>query len=95
MNIKQSYLKIYMILIKRFHIISGCNEDEKFPYPIIEDQDRSLAKSLGMVDKDELDQKGLPLTARAVFIIDVNKKFRLSLLYPATTGRNFEYVLLC
>ncbi|CAG9558127.1 unnamed protein product [Danaus chrysippus] len=72
---------------------AGCNEDEKFPYPIIEDQDRSLAKSLGMVDKDELDQKGMPLTARAVFIVDVNKKFRLSLLYPATTGRNFDEIL--
>lgn len=45
-----------------------------------------------MVDKDELDSKGIPLTARVVFIVDPNKKFRLSLLYPATTGRNFELV---
>ncbi|XP_068623894.1 peroxiredoxin-6 [Battus philenor] len=72
---------------------AGCNEDEKFPYPIIEDKDRALAAKLGMVDKDELDETGMPLTARAVFIIDQKKKFRLSILYPATTGRNFDEIL--
>nr|ABB43014.1 acidic calcium-independent phospholipase A2-like protein [Choristoneura fumiferana] len=46
-----------------------------------------------MVDKDELDAAGMPLTARAVFIVDANKKFRLSILYPATTGRNFDEIL--
>ncbi|XP_013184824.1 peroxiredoxin-6 [Amyelois transitella] len=72
---------------------AGMNEDDKFPYPIIEDKDRHIAMKLGMVDKDELDSAGMPLTARAVFIIDSNKKFRLSLLYPATTGRNFDEIL--
>lgn len=43
-----------------------------------------------MIDTDELDHSGMPLTARGVFIVDSNKKYRLSLLYPATTGRNFE-----
>lgn len=47
---------------------------------------------LNMLDKDELNAEGIPLTCRAVFIVDNNKKLRLSLLYPATTGRNFEYV---
>lgn len=68
----------------------GINEDEKFPYPIIDDKQRTIANKLGMVDKDELDTAGMPLTARALYIIDPNKKFRLSILYPATTGRNFE-----
>ncbi|KAI8430679.1 hypothetical protein MSG28_000874 [Choristoneura fumiferana] len=72
---------------------AGCNDDEKFPYPIIEDKERKLADQLGMVDKDELDAAGMPLTARAVFIVDANKKFRLSILYPATTGRNFDEIL--
>ncbi|XP_038216711.1 peroxiredoxin-6 [Zerene cesonia] len=72
---------------------AGCNEEEKFPYPIIEDEDRTIASKLGMIDKDELDSKGMPLSARAVFIIDPNKKYRLSILYPATTGRNFDEIL--
>lgn len=66
---------------------------EQFPYPIIEDESRTLSTSLGMLDPNELDSNGLPLSARAVFIVDPNKKMRLSILYPATTGRNFEYVV--
>jgi 1-Cys peroxiredoxin 6 len=64
---------------------------DEFPYPIIEDQTRKLATLLGMLDPNEIDnQTGLPMSARAVFIIDSTKKMRLSILYPATTGRNFE-----
>lgn len=63
---------------------------DQFPYPIIADEDRSLATELGMLDPDEKDSDGIPVTARAVFIIDPMKKMRLSILYPATTGRNFE-----
>ncbi|EEB11859.1 Peroxiredoxin-6, putative [Pediculus humanus corporis] len=65
----------------------------KFPYPIISDPNRELAVKLGMLDPDEKDSSGLPLTCRAVFIIDPKKKLRLSILYPATTGRNFKEVL--
>ncbi|KAG6452206.1 peroxiredoxin-6 [Manduca sexta] len=72
---------------------AGCNEDEPFPYPIIEDKNREIAMKLGMIDKDELDHVGMPLSARAVFIVDPNKKYRLSFLYPATTGRNFDEIL--
>lgn len=78
---------------KDIQAYAGCNEDEKFPYPIIEDKNREIAKMLCMVDKDELDTAGMPLTARACFIIDPLKKFRLSFLYPATTGRNFDEIL--
>lgn len=38
----------------------------EFSFPIIDDSDRKLAKQLGMIDPDEFDNKGLPLTARAV-----------------------------
>ncbi|GBP95998.1 Peroxiredoxin-6 [Eumeta japonica] len=62
-----------------------------FPYPLIEDNSRKIATTLGMIDKDASDNASdMPLTARALFVIDPNKKFRLSILYPATTGRNFE-----
>jgi alkyl hydroperoxide reductase subunit AhpC len=36
---------------------------------------------------------GSTLTVRSVFIIDSNKKLRLSLTYPASTGRNFDEIL--
>lgn len=66
------------------------HSDEEFPYPIIADEKREIAVDLQMIDPAEKDADGLPLTARAVFIVDPRKKMRLSLLYPATTGRNFE-----
>lgn len=62
----------------------------KFPYPIIDDVNRELATKLGMLDPAEKDSKGMAVTARAVFVIGKDKKMKLSLLYPATTGRNFE-----
>ena len=42
-----------------------------------------------MLDPDERDKEGIPLTARAAFIIGPDKRLKLSVLYPATTGRNF------
>ncbi|KAK6059882.1 hypothetical protein COOONC_02467 [Cooperia oncophora] len=63
---------------------------EGFPFEIIADEDRSLATALGMLDPAEKDSSGMPLTARAVFIIDPKKQLRAQILYPATTGRNFE-----
>lgn len=43
-----------------------------------------------MLDPVEKDSKGIPLTCRAVFVLNPEKKLALSILYPATTGRNFE-----
>ena len=39
---------------------------DQFPYQIIADEKRELAVKLGMIDPDERDAQGLPLTARAV-----------------------------
>ncbi|CAH1391591.1 unnamed protein product [Nezara viridula] len=74
--------------IKSYSKIEG-----NFPYPIIADESRSLAVQLGMIDPAEKNKDGLPVTCRAVFIIDSDKKLRLSILYPATTGRNFSEIL--
>ncbi|XP_046736773.1 peroxiredoxin-6 [Diprion similis] len=67
--------------------------EKNFPYPIIEDESRTIVTALGMLDPDEVDSTGSPVSARSVFIIDPKKKMRLSILYPATTGRNFDEIL--
>lgn len=76
--------------IKWIEDIKAYAKIESFSYPIIADEKRELAVKLGMIDPDEIDGAGMPLTARAVFLIGPDKKLKLSILYPATTGRNFE-----
>lgn len=49
-----------------------------------------------MIDQRDLDniaEKGIPFTIRSVFIIDPSKKIRLTMMYPASTGRNSAEVL--
>ncbi|KAB8274049.1 thioredoxin-like protein [Aspergillus minisclerotigenes] len=65
-------------------------------FPIIADPDRKVAFLYDMIDQRDLDniaEKGIPFTIRAVFIIDPAKKIRLTMLYPASTGRNSAEVL--
>jgi len=69
------------------------NKDHAWPFPIIADEGRELAIKFGMLDPAEKDAAGLPLTCRAVFIIGPDLKLKLSILYPATTGRNFDEIL--
>ncbi|MCG8358630.1 MAG: peroxiredoxin [Kiloniellales bacterium] len=58
-------------------------------YPMIADHDRKVADLYGMIHPNALDT----LTVRTVFIIDPNKKIRLMITYPASTGRNFNEIL--
>lgn len=58
-------------------------------FPIIGDADRSVASLYGMIHPKANDT----LTVRSVFVIDPNKKIRLILTYPASTGRNFDEIL--
>merc|ERR1712136_228189 len=74
-------------------IIAYNNLTTGFSYPIIADPKRDVATLYGMMDPDEKDAKGLPLTCRAVFVIGADKKLKLSILYPATTGRNVTEIL--
>lgn len=69
---------------------AGADPGAEFPYPIIDDANRSLAIKLNMLDRDEVNAQGIVLTCRAVFVIDPRKKLRLSISYPASSGRNFE-----
>lgn len=58
-------------------------------YPILADSDRKVADLYGMIHPKSLNN----LTVRSVFIIDPNKKLRLTITYPASTGRNFNEIL--
>lgn len=71
--------------------IGDINETQKTTvnYPIIADPDRKVADLYGMIHPNSLNN----LTVRSVFIIDPNKKLRLMLTYPASTGRNFDEIL--
>lgn len=50
--------------IKDIQAYSSLSDD--FPFPIISDPNRDIAIQLGMLDPEEKDKAGLPLTARAV-----------------------------
>uniref|UniRef100_A0A8C2CCV9 Peroxiredoxin-6 n=1 Tax=Cyprinus carpio TaxID=7962 RepID=A0A8C2CCV9_CYPCA len=76
--------------------IMSFNQDKAccaMPFPIIADDKRELSVLLGMLDPDERDKDGMPLTARCVFVVGPDKRLKLSILYPATTGRNFDEIL--
>jgi len=66
---------------------------EHLDFPMIADPDRSIANLLGMLDPLERDGPGPPLPARALFLFDAERKIRFSVIYPATTGRNFGEIL--
>lgn len=74
-------------------------EGEGLYIPIIADTNQNIVKYLGMLDPNETAPedtdaaKEVPLPARAVLVLDGNCAVRLSLLYPATTGRNFDELL--
>jgi len=67
-------------------------------YPIIGDDDFSVSKLYGMLPAETSGEAGerTPAdnqTVRNVFVIGPDKKVKLILVYPMTTGRNFDEVL--
>lgn len=64
-------------------------QNAKINFPIIADHDRKVSLLYDMIHPNEDNV----FTVRTVFVIDPNKKLRLTLTYPAPTGRNFDEIL--
>ncbi|WP_304035729.1 peroxiredoxin [Mesonia mobilis] len=64
-------------------------QNVKLNYPIIADEDKNVSILYDMIHPNE-DNKA---TVRSVFIISPDKKVKLTLTYPPSTGRNFEELL--
>ena len=58
-------------------------------FPLIADEDHKVSTLYDMIHPNASDS----FTVRSVFVIDPNNKVRLTLTYPAPTGRNFEEIL--
>ena len=73
-------------------------QGNKVTYPMIGDSDLSVAKLYGMLPADAGETcagrtAANNATVRTVFMIGPDKKIKLMLVYPMTTGRNFDEVL--
>jgi alkyl hydroperoxide reductase subunit AhpC len=65
-------------------------------YPMIGDQDLKVAKLYDMLPAEAVPGKRTPAenaTVRTVFMIGPDKKIKLMLFYPMTTGRNFDEIV--
>ena len=58
-------------------------------FPLIADHDRKIAQLYGMIHPEATEKT----TVRSVFIVGPDKKVKLTLTYPASTGRNFTEIL--
>ncbi|MBZ8117754.1 peroxiredoxin [Roseovarius sp. LXJ103] len=58
-------------------------------FPIVADADLGIAKLYDMIHPSESETAAV----RSVFIIDPNKKIRLTMTYPMSVGRNFDEIL--
>jgi alkyl hydroperoxide reductase subunit AhpC len=70
----------------------------KVDYPIIADSDLKVSKLYNMLPAEEPDTSegrtaATNQTVRSIFVIGPDKKIKLMLTYPMTTGRNFDEIL--
>lgn len=70
--------------------IADINETQnaKVAFPLIADPERKVAQLYDMIHPNALDN----MTVRSVFVIGPDKKVKLTLTYPASTGRNFDEI---
>ena len=71
--------------------INDINETQNVEvnFPIIGDEDRKIAEAYDMIHPNA----SLTATVRSLFIIGPDKKIKLTITYPASTGRNFQEIL--
>jgi len=71
--------------------ISDINETQKVTmnFPVIADPERKVSQLYDMIHPNALENA----TVRSVFIVGPDKKVKLMLTYPASTGRNFDEIL--
>ena len=71
--------------------INDINETQNcsLSYPLIADPEKKVANLYDMIHPNALDN----MTVRSVFVIGADKKIKLTLTYPASTGRNFDGIL--
>lgn len=71
--------------------INDINEtqDVEVNFPIIADENREIAEAYDMIHPNA----SLNATVRSLFIIGPDKKIKLIITYPASTGRNFQEIL--
>ncbi len=64
-------------------------QGQRLNFPVLADADKKVSALYGMIHPlaDPL------LTVRSVYVIDPNKKIRLMITYPPSTGRNFDEIL--
>ncbi len=64
-------------------------QGQEVNFPMVSDGDRKVSDLYGMIHPNASDT----LTVRTVYVIDPNKKIRLMITYPASTGRDFKEIL--
>ncbi len=71
--------------------IGDINETQRtiVNFPILADADRKISELYDLIHPNA----NTTATVRSLFIIDPNKKIRLIITYPASTGRNFDEIL--
>jgi alkyl hydroperoxide reductase subunit AhpC len=71
--------------------VSDINETQNTTvnFPMIADPDKTIANLYDMIHPNSSDK----MTVRSVFVIGPDKKIKLMLTYPASTGRNFDELL--
>jgi len=74
--------------VKWIHDINS-TQNTTVNFPILADADRKVSDLYDLIHPNASET----LTVRSLFVIDPNKKVRLTITYPASTGRNFHEIL--